>query len=314
MSAVAPTQASPGPASAWSRTGSLLADYLCLVKPRIAFFVMLASFTGGLLGAGSLERIGGVLLAAGAIGAVAAASAAFNQILERDLDRLMRRTAGRPLAAGRLPVRDAVAFATLLAVLGTATLAIWFDPVAALLALATLVLYALVYTPLKRYSSLNTLVGAIPGAMPPLLGHVALAGEPGNWGWILFGVIFAWQFPHFLAIAWMYREDYRRAGMKMLPALEGARGLAGRQALLYAVALIPISLLPAVRGEAGLVYAAFAVLLGLAYAGAAASFALRETQRRARATLYASLVYLPLLFTAVLLDPVVSQVFVAPSS
>lgn len=305
---------SPASANAAERFLGLLSDFLCLIKPRISFFVVLAAFTGGLLGAGPSAALPEVLLAALAIGAVAAASCVFNQVIERDVDRLMRRTADRPLVTGRLSVRDAVVFGAALAAFGTSALAVWFHSLAALLALATLVAYVLVYTPLKRYSSFNTLVGAIPGAMPPLLGHVALAGEPGHWGWFLFGVIFIWQFPHFLAIAWMYREDYRRAGMKMLPALDAADGLAGRQAFLYGLVLVPVSLLPVVRGEAGLLFAVVAFLLGLVYVGAAALFALRETHARARATLFASLVYLPLLFSAALLDPVVSQVLIARMS
>ncbi len=286
-----------------ARERSLALDLASLAKPRIAGFVVLAAFSGAWLVSGELLRSLGAALA---IGAVAAGSAAFNQVLERDLDRLMQRTARRALPAGRLGVREAVAFAAALALAGTAALARWFEPPAALLALAALVGYALVYTPLKRHTSFNTLVGAIPGALPPLLGAVALAGRPGPWGWLLFGVVFAWQFPHFLAIAWLYREDYRRAGMKMLPALENSEGLAGRQALLYALVLLPLSLLPALRGQAGLLYAAAAALLGLAYVGAAACFALRESRRSARATLFVSLAHLPLLLSAALLDPFVS--------
>jgi protoheme IX farnesyltransferase len=162
----------------------------------------------------------------------------------------------------------------------------------------------LVYTPLKRYTSLNTVVGALPGAMPPLLGYVALAGRTGPLGWLLFAVVFAWQFPHFFAIAWLYRDEYRRAGMQMLPSLPDARGLAGRQSLAYSLLLLPISLLPGVRGEAG-VYTASRSASASA-TRCSACFAWRETPRTARALLFTSLVYLPLLFAAVLFDPVVS--------
>jgi protoheme IX farnesyltransferase len=288
-----------------TRGRALALDLVSLTKPRISAFVVLAAFAGGVLAAGERSSALRAALAALAIGAVAASSAAFNQVLERDVDRLMRRTAGRALPSGRLGVRDAVLFATVLAIAGTCALAAWFEPPCALLALATLIAYVLVYTPLKRYSSFNTLVGAIPGAMPPLLGAVALGGQPGFWGWCLFGVVFAWQFPHFLAIAWLHREDYRRAGMKMLPALEGSEGVAGRQALLYGLVLLPLSLLPSLRGEAGIVYAAVAAAVGLVYVGAAAAFALRESRRTARATLLASLVHLPLCLAAALLDPAV---------
>jgi protoheme IX farnesyltransferase len=278
-----------------------------LTKPRIAVFVALAAFTGALL---ALGPGGSPLLAFEAalyIGCTAAAAGIFNQVLERDRDARMLRTASRPLVTGRVRARDALLAAAGLTAFGTALLCLRFDLLAGLLALATLLAYALVYTPLKRLSSLNTAVGALPGAMPPLLGYVAIAGEPGLWGWSLFASLFVWQFPHFLAIAWLYREDYRRAGMKMLPALPNCAGLAGRQAFLYSLALLPVSLLPAVRGAAGLTYSVGALVLGAAYVCSAAFFARRETAARARAVLLTSLAYLPLLFSAVLLDPVVQR-------
>ncbi len=285
-----------------------LADVAILFKLRIGVFVTWAAFTGGLLAAGPEASLGRVLLAALAIGLVSSGSCAFNQILERDVDRRMRRTAGRPLPSGRMSVREAVFWGTASALTGTLVLALGFGPLSAFLGLATLVGYALVYTPLKRETSFNTLVGAIPGAMPPLLGYVALAGAPGPWGWALFAIVFAWQFPHFLAIAWLYRDDYRRAGMKMLPALPGTQGAAGRQAFVYSLLLLPVSLLPAVRGEAGITYTSVALFVGLAYCVAAAAFALREDERRARALLVVSLIHLPVLLSGALCDPVVSLV------
>lgn len=284
-----------------------LEDYLTLVRPRISSFVLFAAFTGALLGAGPDADLLRVALAALLVGLVGASSSVFNQVLERDTDRLMPRTAGRPLAAGRLGVRDAVLFGAALGVVGVAGLAAIFQTLSALLALSTLAAYLLVYTPLKRYTSLNTVVGAIPGAMPPLLGYVALSGKLGPWGWLLFAMLFAWQFPHFFAIAWLYRDEYRRAGMVMLPCLPGSAGLAGRQALAYSLLLLPVSLLPGVRGEAGVVYSAAALVLGLAYTTSSALFAWRETRTRARVLLFTSLFYLPLLFAAVLFDPVVSE-------
>jgi protoheme IX farnesyltransferase len=284
-----------------------LEDHAALVRPRISAFVVFAAFTGAVLGAGPQAGLGRATLAAALIGLVGASSSVFNQVLERDTDRLMERTRTRPLAAERLGLRDAVVFGALLGALGVAGLAVLFQPLSALLALSTLAAYVLVYTPLKRHTSLNTVVGALPGAMPPLLGAVALAGRPGPWGWLLFALVFAWQFPHFFAIAWLHREDYRRAGMRMLPALPGAEGLAGRQALLYAFLLLPVGLLPTARGEAGALTGIAALVLGLAYLAAAACFAWRETRASARALLLASLVHLPLLFSAVLLDPMVSQ-------
>ena len=287
--------------------GGVLDSYLVLVRPRISAFVLFAAFTGALLGAGPGADLLEIALASLFVGLVGASSSVFNQVIERDSDRLMPRTRNRPLPAERMSVRDAVVFGAVLGVTGVAGLALVFQPLSALLALSTLATYVLVYTPLKRYTSFNTVVGALPGAMPPLLGFVATAGRPGPWGWLLFALVFAWQFPHFFAIAWLYREDYRRAGMRMLPCLPGAAGLAGRQALLYSLVLLPVSLLPVVRGEAGLVYCGVALVLGLAYALSSAAFAWRETRFSARTLLFVSLLYLPLVFSAVLFDPVVSQ-------
>ena len=305
-------QLAPSASSQLGRVLSAPLAWLELTKPRIGLFVIYAAFTGGLLAVGPSAELARVALAAVLVGLVGSSASVFNQVIERDLDRTMERTRNRPLVTGRIHARDAVLFATVLGLCGTVGLAVWFNTLSALLGLATLVAYALVYTPLKRTTSFNTVVGAIPGAMPPLLGYVALSGSVGSWGWMLFAILFAWQFPHFLAIAWLYREDYARAGMKMLPALPGAQGIAGRQAFLYSLVLLTVSLLPGVRGDAGIVFTAVALVLGLLYAGASAAFAVRETRRTARLVLFASLVYLPLLFTATLLDPAVSVVLRQP--
>lgn len=288
-----------------ARQASSASAWLELIKPRISSMVAFAAFVGALLAAGPDADLGRVFEAALWVTAVAGASTIFNQVLERDTDRLMLRTRNRPLVTGRLHVRDAILVGALLGGGGTLALALRFGSLAALLALGTLVAYALVYTPLKRVSTLNTVVGALPGAMPPVLGYVAIAGGAHGWSWPLFAILFAWQFPHFMAIAWLHREDYARAGMRMLPCVENARGLAGRQALLYSLVLIPVSLWPAVRGQAGALYASVALLLGLCYALASLRFALGETPRSARTLLVTSLVYLPALFSFVLLDPVV---------
>lgn len=282
-----------------------LAAWLTLTKSRITAMVMFSAFIGGLLASGPDAELLVLAEAALWIGCVAASSSVFNQVVERDTDRLMLRTAQRPLITGRIRLRDAIFGAAALALVGTVGLAWRFNVLTALLALATLLAYVLVYTPLKRVSTLNTAIGAIPGAMPPLLGYVAIAGSAATWGWYLFAILFAWQFPHFLAIAWMYREDYARAGMKMLPSLPDTRGMAGRQALLYSLMLVPVSLLPALRGEAGWIYVAGALVLGFAYVASAALFALAESESRARALLFTSLVYLPALFSIVLMDPLV---------
>jgi protoheme IX farnesyltransferase len=235
----------------------------------------------------------------------AAAASVFNQVLERDTDRLMLRTQDRPLPAGRLAARDAILFGALLAAVSISTLAIEFNLLAALLALASLFAYVAVYTPLKRVSTLNTVIGALPGAAPPLLGYVAMAGATGRWAWALFAIVFVWQFPHFMAIAWLHRADYARARLKMLPALPGCERLAARQALSYSIAILPVALLPGAWGDAGSIYSFGAIVLSLGYIAASGRFALAPTTASARSLLFASLAYLPLLLSLVLLDPVV---------
>jgi protoheme IX farnesyltransferase len=282
-------------------------DWLTLVRPRIAVFVVLAALTGALLSTGQSVELATAVTVALLVGAVAASSSVFNQILERDTDRLMERTADRPLATGRISVRDATCFAAGLALVGTLGLAVWFNVLAALLGLSTLLAYVLVYTPMKRHTSLNTVIGALPGAMPPLLGAVAMTGSPGVWGWTLFAFVFVWQFPHFFAIAWLYREDYRRAGMKMLASIPGGEAMAGRQAFVYSLLILPISLLPVIRGEAGALFFVVTFLLSLGYVGFSAAFAWRVSHRSSRALLLFSLLYLPLTLSVALFDPVVQS-------
>ncbi len=288
---------------------SLVVAWLDLTKSRIATMVVLSAFVGGLLSAAPELLWSRAALAALCVGMVAASSAIFNHTLERDTDRLMHRTRHRPLVTGQVRVRDALIGASVLGLAGTLGLALCFNLLSALLAVSTLVAYALVYTPFKRVSTLNTIVGAVPGAMPPLIAATAVAGYPTSWGWSLFALLFCWQFPHFMAIAWLYREDYARAGMKMLPSMPGNEGLAGRQALLYGLTGLPISLLPTLHGEAGLVYAIAALTLGAFYVGAAWRFSRREDRPRARLLLLVSIVYLPAMFAAMFLDPTVLSGF-----
>lgn len=287
---------------------SLVSAWLTLGKARITGMVAFAAFVGGLLGAGVNAEVWRIGEASIWIALVSASSCMFNQLLERDVDARMERTQRRPLVTGRVRARDVVLVAAVLSIVGVFALAVRFNTLSALLALATLAAYALVYTPLKRLSTLNTAVGAIPGAMPPLIGFVAAAGAPSGWAWHLFAVLFMWQFPHFLAIAWLHRHDYARAGLKMLPALPDTHGIAGRQALLYSLALLPVSLLPVLKGDAGVVYAIAALVLGVGYCAAALGFALRETAPRARTLLYASLAYLPALLSITLMDPLVRSI------
>ncbi len=280
-------------------------DCLALTKPRIAFFVAFSAFVGGLVAAGPTGDLAHILEATLWITLSAAAASVFNQVFERDVDQRMERTRSRPLPAGRVSLGTAVWFGFALTAAATVGLALRFNVLSALLALATLFLYVCVYTPLKRASTLNTVVGALPGAAPPLLGCVAIAGAPGAWGWVLFAIVFVWQFPHFMAIAWLYRADYARAGLKMLPAIPGCERMAARAALVHSLALLPLVLLPGVSGDAGVVYCASAFALTLGYVASAGWFAFREEARSARLLLAVSLVYLPLVLISILLDPVV---------
>jgi len=281
-------------------------DWLTLVRPRVAVMVTIVTWVGAFLGSGLLgSQALASLEAAFYVTLVTACASILNQVLERETDGLMDRTKHRPLVNGRIATSHALFVATLAGTLGTIGLALQFNVLAALFALATLVTYVAIYTPMKRVSSLNTMVGAIPGAAPPLLGYVALAGETGAWAWVLFAIILAWQFPHFMAIAWMYREDYARAGMRMLPSLPDSDGVAGSQAIVYSIALLPVSLMPLFRGMAGPLYTVGALILGSAYLVASIHFARRENRKRAKTLMYVSLVYLPVLFLLILLDPVV---------
>jgi protoheme IX farnesyltransferase len=253
---------------------------------------------------GSTEGFRPLLLANALLGIalVATASSAFNQWLERDSDALMQRTQNRPLPSGRLSPAEVLLFGLAAGVLGIAWLAAFVDAVTAVLATMTLVMYVGVYTPLKRRTSFGTAVGAIPGAMPPVLGWAA-AGAPLDAGaFSLFALLFLWQFPHFLAIAWIYRDQYARAGLQMLPARGQTPRVTGLMAVGYAVVLVPLSLFPAACGLAGNTYLVVALVLSCAYLAAAARFARNESMDSARGLLWTSLVYLPALLITLVWD------------
>lgn len=272
-----------------------LADYLQIAKPRISLLVLLTVAAGFALASADGWRPAPLLHALGGILLVAAASSAFNQWLERDCDALMRRTRNRPLPSGRLSSAEVLTFGLAAAVCGLAWLAACVNLVTALLAALTLMLYVGVYTPLKRRTSLGTAVGAVPGALPPVLGWAAAGAPLDRAALSLFAVLFLWQFPHFLAIAWMYRDEYARAGLRMLPACGRAPHVTGLLAVGYALALVPLSLFPAACGLAGGAYLAVALVASAAYLAAAVRFAWNESQATARALLWTSLVYLPVL-------------------
>ncbi|MBW3541762.1 MAG: heme o synthase [Planctomycetes bacterium] len=272
-----------------------LADYLELTKPRIAVLVLLTVAVGFALGSGAGMDTVRLMHALVGIALVAAGSSAMNQWLERDTDSLMARTAGRPLPAGRLQPREALAFGVAAGTGGCLYLALRVNLLTASLAAATLALYAFIYTPLKRRTAFCTAVGAVPGALPPVLGWTAATGRLEAGAAVLFAILFLWQFPHFLAIGWLYREQYRAAGLRMLPASEPRPRVTGLMCVLYAAVLVPVSLLPGQVAVARHGYAAAALVLGLGYVLCAARFFIAGSRPAARGLLMASIVYLPLL-------------------
>src|SRR6266576_6599293 len=272
------------------------AAYLELTKPRITFLIALTSAAGFCLGSrGAVNYLQFVHAMIG-IALLSSGIATLNQYIERDLDALMRRTADRPLPSGKLLPWEALLFGAGLTVLAEIYLAVLVNPLSAVLGLTVIAGYLFGYTPLKTRTSLSTMVGAFPGAVPPLIGWTAARGTLDLEGWVLFAILFLWQFPHFLAIAWMYREDYGRAGILMLPVVEPDGRVTAQQIILYTLMLIPVSLLPAVLGMSGKIYLYGAVILGLAFLYSSIRAAFSLSRQQARRLLLASVLYLPLLF------------------
>ena len=273
-----------------------LADLFVLTKVRLNSLVVVTTAGGYYMGASAVEPISLIATSFGTA-LVAAGAAALNQVDERDLDRRMDRTRHRPVADGRRGVGEARGIAAALAGVGLLLLWVSSGLLPMLVALATLVSYIAIYTPLKRVSSLATVVGAVPGALPPLIGWAAARGtiaEPAPWA--LFLIMFLWQLPHFLAIAWMYRADYAQAGMPMLPVVDREGALTGRQTVLWAGTLLPISQLPFLLGLTTSAYAIGALVLGLFQFALAVRFAFRRTDANARALFLGTITYLPLLW------------------
>jgi protoheme IX farnesyltransferase len=234
---------------------------------------------------------------------VAGGAGALNQWLERERDAKMRRTAGRALPSGRLAASEAVVFGTLLIAAGSAILLVGANWLAGIVAFVTAVLYVFVYTPLKSVTTLNTAIGAIPGALPPVIGWAAATGRLGVEAWALFLIVYLWQFPHFLAIAWIYRDDYERAGFRMVTRRDSHGIETGCHAVSYALALVPVGLLPTAVGLAGPIYFAGALMLGLLYLAAAIRFWLKVSDGSARRLLRTSFLYLPAILFLLLLNP-----------
>jgi len=282
--------------------GARTRDYVALAKPRLNMLVVASTLAGYAMGDGEplgLVRVAGLLLGTGL---VAGGASAFNQVMERDLDALMRRTRNRPMPAQRLQPIEGLLFASALTLAGILFIIASANLLAAAVSLSTLLIYVAIYTPLKRRTSFSTVIGAIPGALPPIIGWAAVANELSVKAWTLFGIMFLWQLPHFLAIAWMYRDDYARAGYPMLPVIEPDGHSTGRQAVAYAAALLPLSLAPTPMHMTGDVYFAGALVLGIWFLWTAIRFARTREVRDARRVFFGSLIYLPLLWVLMIAD------------
>src|SRR4026207_923878 len=279
-----------------------VAAYAELTKPRITFLIVLTSAAGfALASRGAVDYVGLFRSLLG-IALLSSGIATLNQYAERDLDGLMRRTASRPLPSGKLAPWEALAFGAGITILAEIYLLVLVNPLSALLGLTVIAGYVFAYTPLKTRTTLLTLVGAFPGAVPPLIGWTAARGTISLEGWILFAILFLWQFPHFLAIAWMYREDYSRAGILMLPVVEPDGRVTAQQIVAYTLMLLPVSLLPTVMGMAGRIYFVGAIVLGLLFLYSSLRAAFSMSRQQARRLLLASVLYLPLLFGLMVLN------------
>src|SRR6204780_5484619 len=289
-----------------TRATSLLRDYAELTKLRVTTLIVMTAWCGYFFGAqkaGTSWLSWGLFHSLLGIGLVSSGTAALNEVMEHEVDKHMRRTAQRPLPAGRMSLFHATAVGLIASVGGSIYLAIFTNPLTGLLTLLTSIVYLAAYTPLKRISPICTFVGAFPGAMPGVLGWTAVRGKL-EWGTlILFAILFVWQFPHFFSIAWLYREDYASGGIPMLPVVEEDGRSTARRILIYSAVLIPLSLLPTFMGMAGRIYLVGAVALGFAllYFGIRLAFlnmplVAAQSKKRARHVLQATVIYLPLLF------------------
>lgn len=277
-------------------------DYIELTKPRVTWLILMSTAVGYWFGAKAGMEWMVLLHAIVGTGLIASGTFTLNQWYEREADGKMFRTRQRPLPTGRITAGQAMIFGIILSVVGFAQLYFGCNPLTAWLGLFTEATYLGLYTPLKQRTWHSTTVGAIPGAMPPLLGFAAAAGQLTWEAWALYAILFLWQFPHFYAIAWMYREDYGRAGIQMLPVVEPDGASTARQILIASVVLIPVSLLPAYLSMAGIFYLIGAIGMGLFFLYAGVRVARERTVLRARGVLLASVIYLPVLYVLMLVD------------
>jgi protoheme IX farnesyltransferase len=281
---------------------SRISDLMLLIRPRMNLLVLGTTMVGCCMAAqvpADWHRLPFTLLGTALC---AAAASILNQVAERRYDALMTRTANRPLPAGRITTKNALLLGLISGILGGLILWLFINKLTALLGIFTLTSYVLLYTPLKRRTSLNTVVGAIPGAIPPVMGWTAITGSLSPAAVSLFAILFIWQIPHFLAIAVLYREDYRKGGFQMLPVVDTSGRMTGRQILFYAAALIPVTLWPVLIGIAGPLYFVSAIVLGLALFYFAILAAARRARIDARRLFLASIIYLPILLTMLMLD------------
>ncbi len=276
--------------------------YVVLTKPDVTFLVVITTVAGFYLG--SIGPMDWAKLAHTLFGTllVAGGTAALNQYVERDMDAVMRRTAGRPLPSGNLKPSEVLLFGIVTIVLGTAWLGLTVNILASAVALTTSLSYLGLYTPLKTRTTLATAVGAIPGALPPLIGWAAARGSLSAGGWILFAILFVWQFPHFMAIAWMYREDYARAGIQMLPVVDPKGDATFRVIVSLSAVLVPVSLFPAVLGMAGIRYFFGALVLGMILLQVSLWANRTRTNVRAKWLMHATVIHIPLLLGWMIFD------------
>jgi protoheme IX farnesyltransferase len=275
-----------------------------LVKARLTSLVLITTLVGFYAGSSSPVDYWRMLHAMLGTALLACGASALNQFLERELDAKMRRTGDRPLPSGRMSPDAVLLIGAVLSVAGLADLIFFVNKLTAFLGALTLISYVFIYTPLKRVTTLNTLIGAVPGAIPPLMGWTGATGEVSAAGWSLFAILFLWQLPHFMAIAWLYREDYARAGFQMLPIIDPDGRRTAAQAVCHAFGLIPVSLFPALLGVTGVIYFVGAVLLSVGFFIFAFRFSRVVSTERARQLFIASIVYLPVLLGLLVLDKV----------
>jgi len=281
---------------------SKLSAYTELTKPRIMLLVLVTSTIGYFFGGQGINSLTTLAILSLGTALSCAGSAVLNNYLERDIDVLMKRTARRPIVAGSVSPNEALLFGIILVLCGTVLLVVKINLLTGFLALLTAFLYVLVYTPLKRVTWLNTTIGAIPGALPPMGGWAAATGGLELGAWVLFLILFLWQHPHFYAIAWMYREDYARGGLKMLPVVDPDGASTFRQIIIFSIMLVPISLLPTFIGMSGSVYCGGAAILGMALLAMGVKLSRSRSVLDARRVLHASIIYLPLLLVLIVTD------------